>query len=324
MTEFVFSSIKPILTQSFLSPPLCSHLQVPTTILLKDAIRIFFSSRDPKGESLIYFIDVDSNDPQKVISENRESILQKGDVGFFDENGLMPSSILKRAGSYYLFYSGWSRRASSPYANYTGLAKSNDARTFSKACPGPVLSQLINDPLSATSPCVVEHKGRYLMFYCSGMKWIKIEGKLEHTYDIKLALSNDLVTWKQGIETIIAQSDEFDAITRPWIFSVSGLSFIFYCRRSSLDFRDGEGSYRVYYRFINLDTLKIGQEVEVKFGLDKATVGFDTMQCYPCVQTVGNKHFLFLNGNGFGKNNLGFSVISIKSGSKEPAQNRYI
>lgn len=312
MIDLAFSPLRRIQTDSFFADPLCSHVQVPTTILLSDTIRIFFSSRDTKGESSIYFIDVAHDNPQKVLSQSRKAVISKGDVGFFDENGTMPSCVLEEHETYYLFYSGWSKRASSPYANFTGLAKSKDAKNFDKAALGPVLSQIINDPLSATSPCVIRHRNRYLMFYCSGVKWINVNGKLEHTYDIKLAVSADLINWAQSVKTIVPQKDDFDAITRPWIFNIAESSFIFYCRRSSKNFREGEGAYKIYYRHINLDSFKTGEETAVSFDFDYHSESFSKMQCYPCIQTVGSRHFLFFNGNSFGKNSLGFSEISLQ------------
>jgi hypothetical protein len=111
---------------------------------------------------------------------------------------------------------------------------------------------------------------------------------------------------------VIPQIDKFDAITRPTIGYISGQSYIFYCRRSSIEFRDGAGSYSMFYRQIDLTTLKIKNEQKVIFPEADSIDWCSNMQCYPCIQTVGNKTYLFFNGNSFGENSLGYCEVLMK------------
>lgn len=72
-----------------------SHAQCPTAIVLEDRIRIFFSARLENGQSLPTFVDVEKDNPQKIIRLNSEPVLQMGRRGTFDENGIIPSYFIK-------------------------------------------------------------------------------------------------------------------------------------------------------------------------------------------------------------------------------------
>ena len=60
-----------------------SHAQCPTGVVLEDRIRIFFSGRLANQQSLPTFIDVDLNNPKKILFINKEPILKLGENGYF-------------------------------------------------------------------------------------------------------------------------------------------------------------------------------------------------------------------------------------------------
>ena len=169
-----------------------THAQVPTPLLGEGILRVYFSSRPERALSLTTFVDLDAADPSKVLRGNPTPILELGKPGAFDEHGIMPSCAVMNNGAVYLYYSGWSRATSVPYVNSTGLAVSEDGgQTFKKVSDGPILSKGLNDPYSATSPVVLKEGNAWHMWYCSGTGWLMIDGKYEHTYDIKYASSQD-------------------------------------------------------------------------------------------------------------------------------------
>ena len=169
-----------------------THAQVPTPLVLDDKVRVYFATRPEPNLSMTSFVDLDINDPTKVIYVHQSPILELGSPGTFDEHGIMPSCALKVGGKVYLYYSGWQRGTTVPYTNSTGLAISeDDGVTFKKISKGPILGKNIHDPYSATSPCVVINEDKWHMWYCSGVDWVKVGNKFEHTYDIKYAYSDD-------------------------------------------------------------------------------------------------------------------------------------
>ena len=118
-----------------------SHAQVPTLLVKKDRLRVYFATRPQQTLSLTSYIDFDINDFSKSLYIHPEPILAPGYPGEFDEHGIMPSSLIERDGIIYLYYSGWQRSSDVPYNNFTGLAISEDGGdTFVKYEKNPILS----------------------------------------------------------------------------------------------------------------------------------------------------------------------------------------
>ena len=82
-----------------------SHAQVPVVDCVDDDTwRIYYSTRNGDGKSLISYIEVDSKDPAKILYIHNEPVMDFGDTGTFDEDGLMPSFILNVGAKKYLYY----------------------------------------------------------------------------------------------------------------------------------------------------------------------------------------------------------------------------
>src|ERR1019366_8908621 len=77
------------------APWMHSHAQIPTALVLDDRIRIYVTVRPEQRTSLTTFVDVDIQDPQKVLYVHKEPILPLGDPGTLDEFGMMPSAALR-------------------------------------------------------------------------------------------------------------------------------------------------------------------------------------------------------------------------------------
>jgi len=286
-----------------------SHAQVPTVLVLKDRLRVYFSSRPKKNLSLTTFVDLDINDFKSVLYTQPEPILKKGEAGTFDEHGVMPASVVEQDGLIFLYYSGWQQSVGVPYNNYTGLAISEDGgNTFEKYAQGPVVDRTPFELYSATSPDVWFDGTNWYMWYSSGMHWLKINDKYEHTYEIKLATSQDGKTWIQPNTKIIAQRDKFEAITRPTIIEFDGMYHMWFCYRGSKEFRLGKDSYRMGYAS-SIDLLN-WQRDDSKAGIDVSADGWDSeMIAYPCVFKVKEEIYMFYNGNSFGLEGFGCAIL---------------
>lgn len=287
-----------------------THAQVPTPLVGDGFIRVYFSSRPKPDVSLTTFVDLEARDPRKILRVNQTPILELGKPGTFDEHGVMPSSAVNVDNKIFLYYSGWSRGASVPYTNSTGLAISSDGgETFRKVSAGPILSKGFHNPYSATSPCVLKEDNAWHMWYCSGTGWLQIGEKYEHTYDIKYARSNDGITWTPQAEPVISQQTEFEALTRPFVIKSSDGYHMWFCYRGSHDFRDGEDAYQIGYAYS--DDLRHWQRDDDRAGLGPSEAGWDSkMIAYPAVITLDKRTLMFYNGNGFGYEGFGLAELS--------------
>lgn len=288
-----------------------SHAQVPTPLSdgKGDFIRIYYSSRPQRSVSLTSFIDVQHSDPTKIVYSHPEPILSLGGPGSFDEHGIMPSCAVQEGGVVYLYYSGWSRSQSVPYTNATGLAISEDGgRTFRKFSAGPIIAKNIYDPYSATSPCVLKSENGWGMWYCSGTSWILVDGKWEHTYDIKYAQSEDGTRWIPSGKVAIRSKTPEEAVTRPWVVAQGGSWSMWYCFRGSRAFRDGANSYRIGYASSS-DGIEWTSDDAASSILSPSPGSWDSaMVAYPAIVRTGNSLIMFYNGNDFGASGFGAAV----------------
>ncbi|GHV57463.1 glycosylase [Deltaproteobacteria bacterium] len=289
-----------------------SHAQCPLPLLLEDKIRIYFSTRLENQQSLPVYIDVKRDAPDRILHFQTEPILERGRPGTFDENGLIPNSLLRVNNSIYLYYAGWSQAKTVPYKNFTGLAVSNDnGDTFTKISEAPVFTLNEFDPLSATGPLVVPINGAYWAIYSTGTKWHEIEGHLEHTYLFTCATSNDAIHWRPSGKIIVAPNDEYEAMCKPAIIKLGDIYHMWFSVRGSHGFRKpGQTAYRLGYAW-SKDLLNWNRD-DVQAGIDISESGWDSeMICYPSIIEVEGKYLMFYNGNGFGKEGFGYAELDI-------------
>ena len=70
-----------------------THAMAPTAIEIENAIRVFVGGWDLNGISRIFYMDVDKEHPQEVISFHATPVLNIGTDGAFAENGAFPGFV---------------------------------------------------------------------------------------------------------------------------------------------------------------------------------------------------------------------------------------
>lgn len=288
-----------------------SHAQTPTPLVLDDRIRVLFAARNAAGMSFPAYADLDLQDPTRVLSIEPSAVLAPGAPGTFDDEGIMPSTIVRDGGRILLYYSGWNRRHSIPYHNSTGLAESVDVgRTFRRLYEGPVLDRTPEEPYLAVTPSVLVEDGLWRIWYVSGLRWERIGGRFEPVYVIKSATSRDGVRWERPNRTCIPQKHPLEAFSRPWVLRLEDGYHMWFCCRHSVDYRDGLGAYRIGYA-TSADGVDWERRDE-EAGIDVSPEGWDsTMICYPSVVRVRDELVMFYNGNGFGRGGFGIARATL-------------
>ena len=72
-----------------------THCMVPTPFKLsKDKFRVFFATRNKKNQSNISYCDISFKKKIEIKHTNNIS-LSLGELGTFDDSGVLPSSIIK-------------------------------------------------------------------------------------------------------------------------------------------------------------------------------------------------------------------------------------
>ena len=129
---------------------------------MRRALGFFFSSRDQNQTSRPFYIDVDKTDPSKIIRIETSPLFQPGDLGTFDDDGVMPCSAVDLGrGVIRLYYVGWNRGVTVSYRNSIGVAVSHDGGArFERMYEGPVIDRSFREPHMAASPVFL----RWVMF----------------------------------------------------------------------------------------------------------------------------------------------------------------
>lgn len=288
-----------------------SHAQIPTVLVLEDRLRVYFATRPEPGQSLTGFVDLDVNEPTRILYLHDKPILECGEDGAFDEHGIMPNHVFYHEHRVHLFYVGWSRRVSVPYSNWMGLAVSDDqGETFRKVYKGPILDRTREEIYSATGLICKGQPGDWHGWYATGTQWLRIDGRYEHTYEIRYCWSRNLVDWTRPNKPIFSTRIPNESNTRPSVVFFDGKWHMWFCYRGTQDFRDGGESYRIGYAWST--NLKDWMREDEKAGIEPSQDDWDsTMIAYPYIVTANNRILMFYNGNGFGRTGFGYAELEV-------------
>lgn len=286
-----------------------SHACVPTAINIDtNTTRVFYAPRNKDGKSIPTYFDVDSKNPENVKYIHDKPILELGQLGTFDDDGIMPCSAVRISKTcIYLYYVGWNPSVSVPYRNAIGLGISNDnGQTFQRAFQGAIVERNKEEPFFTASPFVIKEKGKWHMWYASSTGFVLVNGKPEPLYEIKYAHSTNGIDWIRPNITCIPPVKPYECTARPTVIKEDGIYKMWFTYRGSHDYRDGTDSYKIGYAESN-DAINWKRNDEAS-GIKLSDIGWDSkMQTYPSVVQIGTKKYLFYNGNGFGKTGIGLA-----------------
>lgn len=285
-----------------------THSMVPTPVRISDdLIRIFFTSCDDHGVGRPGYVDVLVSNPLDVISVSNEPLLDVGQPGSFDENGVLVCSVVKvNESQMYMYYVGFELGTKIRYRLLTGLAVSNDlGKTFHRYSEVPVLERSDEELFFRGGPHCIFDGGRFRLWYVGGSDWIDVAGKQMPVYDVRYAESKNGVDWPASGTVVLkpSQPDEF-GFGRPYIVKKTSTDYqMFYSiRRTSFN------AYRLGYAQSSDGLNWIRRDSDL--GLDVSPNTFDSDAImYSSVITLENKTYLFYNGNNFGQD--GFAVAEL-------------
>lgn len=286
-------------------PWMRSHCQAPAAFEVnKGTIRVYFASRDDQQISSIGYADVDPH-TNAVKGYSKEPVISSGPIGFFDEHGVFPASVLRVGDKVYMYYIGWNKGWRTPlFYSSIGLAISEDeGKTFQKYSPAPIMGRSQFDPCLVTSPNVFKENGLYRMTYVSGVKWEETPGGLISYYHIKYAESEDGISWSRTGKVAIDFGEGETNIARSSVIIEQGVYKMWFC------YIRGKEKYRIGYAESN-DGIS-WQRNDKLAGIDVSENGFDSeMVCYPNIIVHGNKKLMFYNGNNYGSDGVALAVMT--------------
>jgi hypothetical protein len=291
-----------------------SHAQAPNVVDMGEFVRVYFCGRqgpDDLGNfiSLGMYADVVPGEKFAIIEVSQTPIMELGELGEFDEFGTYPISVIKNSSGFLAYYGGWTRPKGVPFDVALGLATSDDGKKFTKFGNGPILSATPNEPFVITSPKIRHLAGKFVLAYTAGVKWFDHEGKKEIIYRNRIAFSDDGVVWNRlGREIIRTKIGHDEAQACPDIYTRDGEYHMFFCYRSSKNFRDDSRfSYKIGYAH-STDLINWQRNDSKSVFLESQESWDHEMQAYPNVfDFKGNTYMLYL-GNGTGSQGFGAAI----------------
>jgi len=282
-----------------------THAQNPFAEKIGEKYRVHFAGRDRLNRARGGYAIIDFSISSRVLSIYPEPTIDLGELGCFDDCGVMPSCIVELEGSKYMYYTGWKQEVTTPFSFFIGLAISDDGgESYKRYSKAPVLGRTKHDPYLTCSPWVIIENEIWRMWYVSGTGWeiMRNDTKPRHSYHIRYAESLDGLNWNsQGIVCIDFRHDEY-AIARPVVYKENSVYKMWY------SFRGGWNTYRAGYAESEdgISWLRIDNDV----GIDVSQEGWDSeMICYPYVFQHKDRSFMLYNGNGYGRTGFGYAVL---------------
>lgn len=283
-----------------------SYAHLPTAeVGSSGKLVVYFDSLDERQFGRIGYVELDPEDPARIVRLTADPILDLGDPGCFDDSGVNPSCVLDVNGEKFLYYIGWQRAERVPYMLFTGLALSRDGgTTFDRSSRVPILDRTPEEPYSRSAPCVRLEGRVFRMWYWSCVGW-SVEGSaIRYNNVIKYAESSDGFSWpSQGHTCLTPRAAEY-SLGRPWVIKDGSVYRMWTSVRSS----EGPYHYIAYAESSNgIDWLRKDERVgigpsEVQ-GWDSDTV------CFACVVDVGSRRCMFYNGNHNGQTGFGYAEL---------------
>lgn len=289
--------------------------QSTSVLLFDNCVRVYFSTRPLIDENNQYtsrmgYVDLNKNNLFEIIKVSEKPLLDLGQKGCFDEFGIYPLSIIKNNDEIFAYYVGTSRGQSVPITTSIGLAKSYDnGESFEKKGKGPLLSYCFDEPFLISGPKPRIYNNKWYLYYIAGKKWILVDGKPEPTYKIRMATSDDGINWvRYGKDIIDVKLEENEAQASPDVFYANNKYHMFFCYRSSVNYRGKEGGYRIGYAS-STDLFNWTRD-DSKAGIDISEDGFDNeMVAYPHLFELDSKIYMLYLGNQVGKYGFGLAEL---------------
>jgi predicted GH43/DUF377 family glycosyl hydrolase len=229
--------------------------------------------------------------------------LDIGELGAFDDCGVMPHSILKIRHQYVMYYTGWSKSVTVAFSFHIGIAVSDTLNgPFVRYSRAPVIGRNHYDPFIVGAPYVLNNGSHFTMLYVSCIKWESNPNQsTQHFYTIKTAHSHDGFHWEPEPDVTIKLATNEHSIARPVVYKNKEEFELWF------SFRGGEKPYSL--GFATSNDLKSWQRNPQVFEPTKNAAWDGDMLCYGYPFDYLNKKHLLYNGNSYGKAGCGLAIL---------------
>ncbi len=280
------------------------YTHTPTVeIIDRRTIRVYFAALDDQNFGRIGYADLDIEQPSRVLQTAASPILDLGELGCFDDSGVVPSCVVNVGTRRYLYYIGFQRTVRVPYMLFTGLAVDSSQHGFTRYSVTPILDRTNEERFSRSGPFVIFDEGTFKMWYWSCRHWVVGEEGVHYSNSVRYATSADGIVWQTNPHVCLEPEapDEY-SIGRPCVLRHEGGYRMWYSVRSF--------SRRYFIGYAeSRDGINWERRIEEGPVVPSAT-GWDAeMVCYPYVIEINGRLLMFYNGNQHGRSGFGYAEL---------------
>ena len=276
----------------------------PTPLVLDDRIRIYAGLRDKDGVSRIGYVDLDKNNPAKILKVSEKPVLDIGMDGSFDDNGLILGDVIWVDKKIYMYYVGFQLVKKVKFLAFTGLAISEDfGDTFVKHSQVPVLDRKPNALCFNAVHTGLYSNNKFKYWLGAGSEWKTINNIFYPSYNIKSTESADGIYFNEpAIDCLHFSRPGEYRIGRPKVYATTdGYQMIF-------TWGDLSGNYRMGYA-VSKDGKNWDRKDE-ELNFHPSPDGWDNKWVsYGALFTVNNITYMVYNGNEMGKDGFGIAKL---------------
>lgn len=276
-----------------------SHGMLPTPMKISDTLyRIYFGNRNDRNQSIVNYVEVDLNDPSKILNRAKYPVLQPGRLGTFDDNGVLPSCVIREGNTLWMHHIGFKPGGTTRMDLFAGLCSSvSNGETFERWSEAPILERSRVNPFINTAPWVISWRGGYRMYYVSGVEWVN---RNLPRYNIQTAFSPNMTDWEREGLVAMNFAEGENALARPYVIEDDGIYRMWFSSKG--------GRYIPQYAE-SVDGINWVRDPRGG-GLTPGQSGSpdSEMICYPIVLKNRDQHVVFYNGNNYGEEGICVAV----------------
>lgn len=276
----------------------------PTPVVFSDKVRVYAGIRDQNGISRIGYVDLNPANPSDIINVSSKPVLDIGEPGSFDDNGIILGDIIQVGDQFRMYYVGFQLVEKVKFLAFTGLAVSVDeGETFTRQTTVPVLDRQENAQFFNAVHTVRFENGKFRFWLGAGSGFELINDIPYPSYNIKYTESDDGINFiNKSKDCLNFSSAEEYRLGRPRV----------YCRNSIyhmiFTWGNKKGNYQMGYA-----TSTDGEN----WNRDDARLNFypsekgwdDKWVSYGALFDVNNNTYMVYNGNEMGKDGFGLAIL---------------
>jgi hypothetical protein len=276
----------------------------PTPVLLDDKIRVYAGFRDDEGVSRIGYVDLNPDKPSEILAISKDPVLDIGEPGTFDDNGVILGDIVKDGDEWRMYYVGFQLVKKAKFLAFTGLAVSRDnGNSFERVSNTPVLDRSNDQHLIRAIHTAIHDNGIWKVWYAAGNKWQMIDGKPFPFYHIHYTESPDGISFtKPSVLCVDVNYPEY-RIGRPRVYKVREDRYLLFFTKGTVQGDYLPGIAR------STDGIHWTRDDE-SIGIGLSETGWDSQTlCYPSLLPYKDKIYMFYNGNNMGADGFGYAEL---------------